>query len=109
MRFASIASGSSGNCIYIGSDKTHLLVDAGITNKRIETGLHELGVDFKELGGICITHEHSDHICGLKVAMKKHPVPIYGTKETLREIERAAKGKIATEYFVELYSHEILG
>lgn len=100
MRFASIASGSSGNCIYMGSDRTHILVDAGITNKRIELGLRDLGVDFKELSGICITHEHSDHICGLKVAMKKHPVPIYGTKETLQEIYRAAKGEIPAEYFV---------
>lgn len=102
MRFVSIASGSSGNCIYIGSDRTHILVDAGITNKRIETGLNALGVDFKELDGICITHEHSDHICGLKVAMKKHPVPIYGTRETLCEIHKAAGGEIPAEYFVEV-------
>ena len=102
MRFVSIASGSSGNCIYIGSDQTHILVDAGISNRRIETGLKNIGVDFKELSGICITHEHSDHISGLKIAMKKHPVPIYGTKETLAEICRAAKGGIPTEYLVEV-------
>lgn len=44
MRMVSIASGSSGNCIYIGSDQTHILVDAGISNKRIMAGLNELGL-----------------------------------------------------------------
>ena len=52
MRMVSIASGSSGNCIYIGSEKTHILVDAGISNKRIEKGLNELGVKGSELNGV---------------------------------------------------------
>ncbi len=43
MRLCSIASGSSGNCIYVGSDNTHLLIDTGISKKRIEEGLHETG------------------------------------------------------------------
>ena len=60
MRMVSIASGSSGNCIYIGSDNTHVLVDAGISNKRIEMGLNDLGLNARELDGILITHEHSD-------------------------------------------------
>ena len=67
MRMVSIASGSSGNCIYIGSDNTHVLVDAGISNKRIEMGLNDLGLNARELDGILITHEHSDHIKGLGV------------------------------------------
>ena len=44
MRLVSIASGSSGNCIYIGTENTHILVDAGISNKRIEQGLNEIGI-----------------------------------------------------------------
>ena len=55
MRMVSIASGSSGNCIYIGSDNTHVLVDAGISNKRIEMGLNDLGLNARELDGILIT------------------------------------------------------
>lgn len=86
MRFVSIASGSSGNCIYIGSERTHILVDAGISNKRIEQGLNEIGVKGSELDGIFITHEHSDHIKGLGVFTRKHPVPVFGTKATLEEI-----------------------
>lgn len=86
MRLVSIASGSSGNCIYVGSDHTHILVDAGISNKRIEQGLNEIGLQGSELHGIVITHEHSDHTKGLGVLARKHGVPIYGTRETLEEI-----------------------
>ena len=58
MRMVSIASGSSGNCIYIGSESAHILVDAGISNKRIEQGLNEIGLKGGEMDGILITHEH---------------------------------------------------
>ena len=60
MRMCSIASGSSGNCIYVGSDDTHLLVDTGISKKRIEEGLKTLELKGEDLDGILITHEHSD-------------------------------------------------
>ena len=62
MRMVSIASGSSGNCIYIGSDNTHLLVDAGISNKRIQEGLNDIGLTCSDVTGILVTHEHSYHI-----------------------------------------------
>ena len=67
MRLCSIASGSSGNCIYVGTDQTHILVDVGISAKRIEQGLFEVGLKPSELSAVCITHEHSDHIRGLGV------------------------------------------
>ena len=86
MRLVSIASGSSGNCIYVGSDTTHVLVDAGVSNKKIEAGLNEIGVKGSELDAIVITHEHSDHVRGLGILARKHPVPIYSTKETIEEI-----------------------
>ena len=100
MRLVSIASGSSGNCIYVGSDTTHILVDAGISNKRIEQGLNEIGVKGSELTGIVITHEHSDHTKGLGVLARKYGVPIYGTRETLEEI---SKQKYLGEYPRELF------
>lgn len=100
MRMVSIASGSSGNCIYVGSDTTHVLVDAGISNKRIEEGLHEIGVKGSELTGILITHEHSDHTKGLGVLARRYGIPIYGTEETLEEI---SKQKYLGEYPKELY------
>lgn len=86
MRMVSIASGSSGNCIYIGSDDTHILVDAGVSNKRIEQGLNEIGISGSDLGGILITHEHSDHIKGLGILARKYGVPVYSARETLEEI-----------------------
>lgn len=100
MRMVSIASGSSGNCIYIGSDNTHVLVDAGISNKRIEQGLNEIGIKGSELDAILITHEHSDHIKGLGVLARKHGIPIYSTKETLEEISAV---KSLGEYPKDLY------
>ena len=83
MRMCSIASGSSGNCIYVGSDDTHLLVDTGISKKRIEEGLKTLELKGEDLDGILITHEHSDHIQGLGVFSRKYEIPIYATPGTI--------------------------
>ena len=88
MRMMSLASGSSGNCIYIGSESTHILVDAGISGKRIEQGLNEAGLTGRDLAGILVTHEHNDHIRGLGVLARKYGLPIYGTAGTIREIGR---------------------
>ena len=88
MRMCSIASGSSGNCIYVGNDQGHLLVDAGISRKRIEEGLHSIGIKGEDVDGIFITHEHSDHIKGLGVFCRKYRVPIYATKGTIEGIKR---------------------
>ena len=74
MRLCSIASGSSGNCIYIGSDSTHILVDVGISGKRTEAGLKELELSMRDIDGIFITHEHTDHIAGLGVLSRKYEV-----------------------------------
>ena len=86
MRMCSIASGSSGNCIYVGSDDTHLLVDTGISKKRIEEGLKKLEIRGDELDGILITHEHSDHIQGLGVFSRKYEIPVYATPGTIEGI-----------------------
>ena len=86
MRMCSIASGSSGNCIYVGSDDTHLLIDTGISRKRIEEGLRQLEIKGEELDGILITHEHSDHIQGLGVFSRKYEIPVYATPGTIEGI-----------------------
>lgn len=83
MKMCSIASGSSGNCIYIANEDTHILVDVGISKKRIVEGLKGIGVDATDIDAILITHEHSDHISGLGVMSRAYGIPIYGTKETL--------------------------
>ena len=107
MRFCSIASGSSGNCIYVGSDTTHLLVDVGISGKRVKEGLEKLGVKPEELDGIFITHEHSDHISGLGVLARKYGIPIYGTKGTLEAIRQSSSvGRIDEGLFSEIKADE---
>ncbi len=91
----SIASGSSGNCIYIGTENTHLLVDAGISAKRMEEGLHSIGVEPDKLSAILITHEHTDHVQGLSVFSKRHAVPVYATAGTLTRY--LSSGKCSAE------------
>lgn len=112
MRIFSIASGSSGNCIFVGSGgsteqdvgcgaATNVLVDAGVSTKRIVAGLEQNFIEPGQLDGILITHEHSDHIMGLPVFARKYHIPIYGTKETLAHIARTSGGKnIPGELFV---------
>ena len=83
MKFCSIASGSSGNCIYAGSADTSVLIDAGISGKRIEQGLNDLELTTADVDGILITHEHSDHISALKVLLKRYDIPLYASRGTL--------------------------
>ena len=95
MRVCSIASGSNGNCIYAGSDDTHILIDCGISGKRVEKGLNEIGLTAKDINGMLITHEHSDHIQGLGVLARRHGIPMYMTEGTLRYVNRCSSlGKI---------------
>ena len=100
MKLCSIASGSSGNCVYVGSDTTHLLMDVGISGKRTEAGLAELGLTMKDIDAICITHEHADHISGLGVLARKYGVPIYATRGTVEAIRKTSSlGQIDESLF----------
>ena len=107
MVLCSIASGSSGNCIYIGSDTTHLLVDTGISGRRIEAGLKALQLSLRDVDGILITHEHSDHISGLGVLLRKREIPVYATAGTIRRLrETASLRGIPAELFQEVREEE---
>ena len=86
MRMMTIASGSSGNCIYVGSDNTHILIDSGISRKRIMEGLATAGLSLKDISAIFVTHEHSDHIKGLDVISRKDEIPVYATRGTIQGI-----------------------
>ena len=100
MRLCSIASGSSGNCVYVGTDTTHLLVDVGISGKRVEAGLQELGIGMRDIDGVFLTHEHADHISGLGVLARKYGVPVYGTGGTLGAVRaNPSLGTIDEELF----------
>lgn len=103
MRISTVASGSSGNCIYVGSDNTHILIDAGISKKRTETGLRANDIDMKDISAILVTHEHTDHINGLGVISRKYEIPIYATGKTIEEIKNNKKlGEIPEELYVEI-------
>ncbi|WP_461812825.1 MBL fold metallo-hydrolase [Faecalimonas sp.] len=105
MKLCSIASGSSGNCIYVGSEHTNILIDAGISKKKIEEGLEKIGIPGEKLDGILITHEHSDHIQGLGVLSRKYEIPIYATKGTILGIENyKSLGKMPVGLFHEIQS-----
>lgn len=100
MRLCSIASGSSGNCIYTGTETTHVLVDAGISGRKVETGLHSLGLTGHDVDGILVTHEHSDHISGLGVLCRRYRIPVYATPGTLDAIRACRSlGEIPEELF----------
>lgn len=100
MKLTSIASGSSGNCIFIGSREGKVLVDAGISAKRIEQGLKELDVEAKDLDGILITHEHIDHISGLGVLMRRYQIPVFATVGTIDAMRKSGKlGEVDSSLF----------
>lgn len=100
MQFSTIASGSSGNCLYAANDDTHILIDAGISKKRIEQGLKSFGTEGTDIDALLVTHEHMDHIQGIGVWSRKHHVPIYGTRGTLEEIWRTKSlGKVDESLF----------
>ncbi len=86
MRVSVLASGSSGNATFIQMGETKILVDAGISARRIKNSLANIGVAIEELQGILITHEHRDHINGLVTLTKKYQLPIYSRANTFREM-----------------------
>ena len=86
------ASGSEGNCLLISAGQTHILLDAGISYKRIKASLAELGLCMEDVDAILITHEHSDHICGLATLVKHHQIPIYATAATGRQLAYRTAG-----------------
>jgi len=88
MKFCPLASGSSGNCVYIGSGETHLLVDAGLSGKRIEAALNSIKIPAQGLMGIFLTHEHSDHASGAGVMSRRFDIPVFATPKTWRYFMR---------------------
>lgn len=108
MRVCSIASGSSGNCIFAGSDNVSVLFDAGISGKKVEQGLNRIGMTGTDIDAIFITHEHSDHIRGLGVLSRKLEIPIYATAKTWDAILSGGNiGKIPDGLFHEVEADRV--
>ena len=87
-----LASGSSGNAAVLSCGDTHLLIDAGISCRRITVALKELGLTPADLTAILITHTHSDHISGLNTLLKKTACPLLATPRTCRELSCRVDG-----------------
>lgn len=86
LRAATLASGSSGNCVVVSDGRVHILIDAGISARRITTGLKALGIDPAGVAAVLITHEHSDHISGLPVLCRQIGAELYTAEPTARQI-----------------------
>ena len=100
MQLYSIASGSSGNCIYVGTKESSILIDAGISMKRIREGLEAQKMSLEGIQAIFITHEHTDHISGLGPVLRKVPIPVYATAETISAIwEKGNMNGVSEELF----------
>jgi len=84
--FCSLASGSRGNSLYVGTGKVKLLIDAGLSLRATQSKLKEIGISFEEIDAILITHEHSDHILGLKTICQKYKIPIFANSQTAEAI-----------------------
>lgn len=87
-RFCPLFSGSSGNCLYIGTADSGILIDAGVSARRIEQALLQREIDPRRIRGIFVTHEHTDHTAGLRVFQKRFGTPIFasaGTRDGLYE------------------------
>ncbi len=88
MKFYTLASGSSGNAAYLLANGTKILIDCGMSGKKLEEAMNAIGEAASELSAILITHEHSDHIKGAGVMARRYKLPIYATEGTLSGLDR---------------------
>ncbi len=86
--FCSLSSGSSGNCTYVASGGTRILVDSGISAKSVTAALAKLDVTPESISAILVTHEHTDHVCGVRTLSRKYRIPIYANEETWEAMYR---------------------
>ena len=104
MTLTVIASGSSGNCSLISEGDTHLLIDAGISMRRVCAALADHGVRPEALAGVLITHEHSDHISGLAMLCKHYGPPVFAPRTVANHIRWSTAG--VDEYIREIRPEE---
>ena len=93
MKFCSLYSGSSGNSILVASERSKILIDAGVPGKKIDEALSHIGQNPKEIYGIFITHEHIDQIIGVGIISRKYDIPIFAPHDTWVAMEKTI-GKI---------------
>jgi len=94
LKVATLASGSSGNCAVVSDGRVHILIDAGISTRRISQGLKMLGIELRHISGVLITHEHADHVSALPVLCKQTEAPLYTAEETASELCGRSSGLV---------------
>ena len=104
MKTFALATGSSGNCIYVETNTQKIIVDCGLSFVKSKEILEEKGIDITELTGIFITHEHSDHIAGLRQFMKQLDCPVYISQGTLDMLEDIDENKCRI-----VKNHDLIG
>ncbi|PYZ91767.1 MBL fold metallo-hydrolase [Salipaludibacillus keqinensis] len=87
LKFSVLASGSTGNAMYVETEQQRLLIDAGLSGKKIEQSFQRIGVSPADLDGILVTHEHSDHIKGVGILARRFKLPIYANEKTWKAME----------------------
>lgn len=102
-KFFPMFSGSEGNATYIGGANGGVLVDAGVSYKRIKTALESAEIPLSDIKAVLITHHHGDHIKGLKVFLKNNPVPLVASRETVYALEYQ---KIIDDKYPRIYIDE---
>ncbi len=96
IRFCVLGSGSTGNATVVATEEGKVLIDAGLSAKKIDQLLKERGMSASELDAILVTHEHADHIKGLGAVARKYDLPVYANEKTWEELDRQI-GEIAEE------------
>lgn len=96
IKFCPIASGSSGNCIYVGTKETNILIDAGISGIRISEGLKRINVAPEDIDAVFVTHDHSDHVKGAGIFSRKFKTPVCATEGTWK-VMAGLIGKVSEE------------
>ncbi len=95
MEICVLASGSSGNCLYVASGGTRLLVDLGLSVKDAEARLAGIGRSLSEITAVLFTHDHADHCRGMAVAARRHPFRLLANEGTARGVEQTGRGAAA--------------
>src|SRR6056297_2027455 len=87
-----LGSGSRGNCTFIGTETTRILIDAGLSARKTAARLEDIGETIKAIDAICVTHEHGDHIAGIRVLHKKYGIAVYANGGTMDGVRVSMKG-----------------
>lgn len=91
MKTCILASGSSGNCIFVGSRQERVLIDAGLSARETARRLEQIGIPVSTISAVCLTHEHSDHIAGLATLHQRHGIRLFANSGTIEAIRRDVK------------------